>query len=152
MTLSTYSMEVSGLIPPLVTQAALAGDKAALDILDRAGTVLGEQLDSLCRMEGLNRGLPVALSGSVWRGHRAILSAFTRTVKGRGFTGEIIVPDFEPVVGILLGHYFETHDVLGTEQKAHLKEMYRDHLFTGNLKKLEQLWNLCSGTDSKGHF
>ena len=115
---------------PLVTEAARQGDKVALAILDRAGTLLGDQLLALQRMESLPKDLPIALSGSVWRGHSSLLSAFARRVEAGGLTGGIAVPEFEPAVGILLGHLFEFRETLTPEDRAFFRTHYKDHLFT----------------------
>ena len=114
---------------PLVTRAALEGDVIALDILVRAGRVLGEQMASLNRCYRTPKSLPITVSGSVWRGHPIILSEFSRVLREFGMEKEVIIPEFEPIVGIILGHYFESNDTLLPTDYLRFKELYRDYLF-----------------------
>lgn len=89
---------------PVVSGAAAAGDPVARDILYRAGCCLGRQLAALADREKLPRDLPVVISGSVWRGHPVIFGEFSRILREAGFTGELRVPEFEPIVGVILCH------------------------------------------------
>lgn len=114
---------------PLVSRAALSGDPVAYDILERAGKVLGEQMASLPRCFGTPKSLPITVSGSVWRGHPVILSEFSNVLKAAGMEHEVILPEFEPIVGIILGHYFETHEALSSEDHLMFRELYQNYLF-----------------------
>lgn len=113
----------------LVSRAAREGDAVAYDILKRAGKVLGEQLVSLNRCYGTPKSLPIAVSGSVWRGHPVIFDEFSGVLREYGMEQEARIPEFEPIAGSILAHYFETHDELSGSDHLMFREKYRDYLF-----------------------
>ena len=84
---------------------------------------------SLPRCFSTPKSLPVTVSGSVWRGHPVILSEFSNVLKTAGMEQEVILPEFEPIVGIILGHYFETHEALSSEDHLMFRELYQNYLF-----------------------
>ena len=114
---------------PLVTKAAEAGDPIALDILTRAGKLLAQQLVALQRKNDLPPELPVALSGSVWLGHKIIFSEFQRILREEGLGTQIIIPTFQPIVGMILCHYYATHGKFTSNDSARFRDLYRDYLF-----------------------
>lgn len=114
---------------PLVTQAAAAGDRIAREILTRAGTLLGQQLAALQKREKLSTALPVAISGSVWKGDPVIFSQFCRVLREQGFTGSILTPVFQPIVGMILCHYLSVHGSLSPETLSRFREQYKPYLF-----------------------
>ena len=114
---------------PLVTQAALKGDAIAYDILLRAGRSLGEQMASIPKCYGAPKDLPVTITGSVWKGHPIILSEFTRVLRENDMGQDFRIPEFEPIVGIILAHYYDTHDTLSPEEHTRFREMYSEYLY-----------------------
>lgn len=109
---------------PLASQGAAAGDEVAKDILRRAGNVLGRQMAALSRRERLSPELPVAISGSVWRGDPVIFAEFCRALRENGLTGDILVPEFEPVVGIILCHKNSLGIGFTPEEAERFREYY----------------------------
>ncbi|MBE6659533.1 MAG: hypothetical protein E7604_13965, partial [Ruminococcaceae bacterium] len=65
---------------PLVSQAAMEGDAAAMKILERAGYLIGAQTVSLFRKHNLPTTLPITISGSVWRSHPLLFDTFRDTL------------------------------------------------------------------------
>ncbi len=117
---------------PLASQAAAAGDPVAKDILRRGGNVLGQQLVALAQREQLPQSLPVAISGSVWRGDPVIFEEFCRVLREGNITGEILVPEYEPIVGIILCHRHSLGSALTREEKAQFRQQYKTWQFQMN--------------------
>lgn len=116
-------------IAPLVTQAAAKGDAVAYEILARAGRLLAEQMVSVTKVHHTPKDLPVTISGSVWKGHPVIFTEFRRVLQENGMGQDIRLPIFEPIVGIILYHYYETHEVLSPDALECFKTMYSDFLY-----------------------
>lgn len=116
-------------LTPLVTQAAARGDAVAYDILTRAGRLLAEQMVSLTKVHHTPKDLPVTISGSVWKGHSIIFEEFCRVLQENGMGQNIRLPIFEPIVGIILHHYYETRETLSPEELNRFKTMYNDFLY-----------------------
>lgn len=115
---------------PLVKQAAREGDAVAERLLINAGRSLGEQLEALARRESLPKTLPITISGGAWRENPIMFAEFSRTLRELGMDGEILVPSFDPIVGAILRHYFDTVGDLTPAVMARFKELYQDYLFT----------------------
>ena len=115
---------------PLVSQAALSGDTAALQILERAGYLIGSQLVALVRKNRLPRSLPVTISGSVWRSHPLLFHTFRDTLAEAGLDGNLHIPTFEPIVGAVIGHYYSVHGTFDASDHARFTEQYQKHAFT----------------------
>lgn len=115
---------------PLVSQAALSGDTAALQILERAGYLIGSQLVALVKKNRLPRSLPVTISGSVWRSHPLLFHTFRDTLAEAGLDGNLHIPSFEPIVGAVIGHYYSVHGTFDASDHARFTEQYQKHAFT----------------------
>jgi len=109
---------------PIVSEAAYLGDRAAHDIIIKTGRILGEQLVYLIKKHDIPESVPVTISGSVWRGHHDLFGEFCRTVGGHGRTREIIVPEFEPVVGAIIHHYKNVNGGFGADDLAFFRKEY----------------------------
>ena len=100
----TPVMQIASLVP-VVLRTAQEGDAAAREILERGGRLMAEQVASaaaaLPAASG-DSGLKVILAGSVWRGNPFFLNAFRNRMAELELDNEIVVPRFEPVVGVLL--------------------------------------------------
>ncbi len=114
---------------PIVSMAADAGDAVALDILQRTGRVLGEQLTALVRRYSLPKDLPVTISGSVWRSHPVLFGEFRGVLRDAGLTRDITIPAFEPIAGVVIRHYRDLHGTFGEAEHARFLEMYKDFTF-----------------------
>lgn len=114
---------------PVVSRAAAAGDAVARQILCRAGTVLGQQMAALMKRETLSPELPAVISGSVWRGDPIIFSEFTRVLREAGFEGQIRVPEFEPIVGMILCHWMSRNGELTQEALDKFRKQYEPWKF-----------------------
>ena len=114
---------------PVVSRAAAAGDAVAKEILRRAGTVLGLQLAALMKRKDLPRELPAVISGSVWRGDPVIFSEFTRVLREAGFQGQIRVPEFEPIVGMILCHWMSRNGGLTPDALDEFRKQYEPWKF-----------------------
>lgn len=115
---------------PLVSQAALAGDGAALRILERAGYLIGSQLVALVKKHRLPRSLPVTISGSVWRSHPLLFDTFRDTLAEAGLDGNLHIPAFEPIVGAVIGHYHALHGDFSLSDRERFAEQFSAHAFT----------------------
>ena len=114
---------------PLVSIAAEAGDEVALKLLEETGRVLGEQLAALVRIQNLPKDLPLTISGSVWRSHRKLFDEFARTLRESGLS-EVTIPRFEPIVGVIIRHYYELHGQLDEETGKQFQNLYKSYAFS----------------------
>ncbi len=107
-------------LSPVVCRAAWLGDKAALEILDQAGSCLGDQMNALIRREQIPQEIPMTISGSTYRGHPAIFDSLCREIRKENPTRPIVKPLFEPVAGGIIRHWLS----LGREFDSDAKEMF----------------------------
>ena len=91
----------------LVTGAAQAGDGIARDILNEAGRLQAEQVIASVNMFRVPPEVPVVLAGSVWRSNPVYFAAFCGKLREILPEKEVIVPEFEPVMGFPLRLYRE---------------------------------------------
>ncbi len=119
---------------PLVTEAAYRGDETAHEIILKAGRVLGEQLLYLIRKHDIPEQIPVTVSGSVWRGHHDLFGEFSRVVHSHGAGREIIIPEFEPIVGAVIHHYRNTKGSFGEKDLQFFRKEYAQFSFSVNMK------------------
>jgi len=115
---------------PLVSRAALAGDRIALNLLCETGTVLGEQLLYLIRKNRIPAEIPVTISGSVWRGHPALFASFRRIILNHTPDRQIIIPEFEPIVGAVILHYYQQNGRFADTDLAFFRKEYADYAFS----------------------
>ncbi len=118
---------------PVVEKAAYAGDRIALKIIEDTGRSLGEQLLALMRINNIPNTLPVTISGSVWRGHPLMFANFKNTVTEKDSGINIIVPEFEPIVGSVIGHYYAENGKFEESDREFFRTNYSEYLF--NIKK-----------------
>lgn len=114
---------------PLVSQAAMAGDPAAMRILERAGYLIGAQTVSIVRKHRLPTTLPITISGSVWRSHPLLFDTFRDTLSKAGMEGNLHIPAFEPIVGAVIGHAHRAGIIFDDAFRAQFTEDYRKHAF-----------------------
>ena len=114
---------------PLVSRAAMAGDTAALRILERAGYLIGAQTVAMIKKNRLPVTLPVTISGSVWRSHPLLFDSYRDTLSKAGMEGNLHIPAFEPIVGAVIGHAHRAGICFDDTFHAQLAEDYRKHAF-----------------------
>lgn len=120
----------------LVSIAAYRGDAAALGIAKAAGESLGAQACALARLDGIPDSLPITVSGSVWRGHPAIFGSFVKTVRKHMPERPIVIPKFEPIIGAIITHYYETHGIIDENL---LETAYADHIYSIQTERADHL-------------
>lgn len=123
---------------PLVTDAAKMGDEVALKILKRAGELLGLQLLHVIRKNGIPSSVPATISGNNWRGHRIIFDEFKRVLLEQAPEREIIIPKFEPIIGVILKHYHEIHGNITEKIEKQFLTEYKDYTFDIDKPKLRK--------------
>ena len=114
---------------PLITKAAYRGDAAALEIVRKTGRVLGEQVLYLIKEYDIPTDIPVTISGSVWRGHELIFEEFSKVLLDYQPERPIIIPEFEPIVGAVIRHYYELNGRFGEEEKEFFRKEYAKFAF-----------------------
>lgn len=114
---------------PLVSRAAEAGDGIAADILGRAGRGLAEQVLYLVRKNDLPKDLPVTISGSVWRSHRILFDTFRNTLRDGGMTAKVKIPLFEPIVGVIIGHWHDLRGTFGEKERNEFTDRFGEYRF-----------------------
>lgn len=120
---------------PLISKAAYAGDKVALDILQKTGRVLGEQVRYLITEYDIPEEIPVTISGSIWRGHEILFNEFSKVIREVNPDRPIIVPEFEPIVGAVIRHYYEEKGKFDEQDKAFFRKEYAKFSFAVNSDK-----------------
>ena len=114
---------------PVVVRAARQGDAVAAAILEDAGRLLGLQMAHLIKKNSLPGSLPLAISGSMWRGNPVMLNAFRDTLRERGCRGGIVIPRLEPVLGVLARRIYETRGAFTEEDVTFLLSEYPEFGF-----------------------
>ncbi|MBR2949091.1 MAG: hypothetical protein IKC46_04440 [Lachnospiraceae bacterium] len=114
---------------PLVSQAASAGDRIACEILKQTGLILGKQAVALIRKKQLPDSLPMTISGSVWRSHRILFDAFADCIHAQSPKRPICIPEFEPIVGIMIRHYHMLHGDFDENARQLFKTLYPQYRF-----------------------
>ena len=90
-------------LSPLVSQAAAAGDHVALEILKRAGYLMGLQTNTLLRKDPLLPGEDiVTLCGGAWKGHPVMVESFAEELHREHPELRVQRPWFEHVVAGLM--------------------------------------------------
>ncbi len=97
----TPVMQIASLVPEVLKTAA-EGDGEARAILEKGGRLMAEQVVSAMRTVSAPAELPVVLAGSVWRGNPVYFESFKMALAENGVENVIVVPRFEPVIGVLL--------------------------------------------------
>ncbi|MBR6747859.1 MAG: hypothetical protein IKM07_02890 [Clostridia bacterium] len=113
----------------VVAEAAVDGDRVAQEIMRTAGNCLGTQMNALIRRHGIDESLPIALSGSVYKGSRIVYDEFCRVVREENPVREILIPWVEPVVGAILLDYLRHHGSIDERMKQFFLEEYRDYRY-----------------------
>ena len=114
---------------PVVVRAAAQGDAVAASILADAGRLLGLQMNFLTEKNELPGSLPLAISGSMWRGNPIMLNAFRDTLRERSSRKEIVIPRLEPVLGVLARRIYETRGGFTEEDVKYLLSEYPEFGF-----------------------
>ena len=114
---------------PLATEAADRGDPTALEILRETGKVLGIMMTSMIRKHGIPDDLPMTISGSVWRGHRSLFDTFSACVHDQSPSRPLLIPEFEPILGVMIRHWRQQYGKFDRADKARLAELYPEFAF-----------------------
>ncbi|MBQ6067079.1 MAG: hypothetical protein IJK89_09685 [Clostridia bacterium] len=129
---------------PVVVKAAEQGDDAAAAILTEAGRLLGEQTRYLIEANGLPDELPIALSGSMWRGNPILFDAFREAVFARRPARRIVLPKMEPVLGVLARKMYETERQFTEKSVQRLLAEFPEFAFDIHLHKNRDLSSFSS--------
>jgi N-acetylglucosamine kinase-like BadF-type ATPase len=88
-------------LPPLLFEAAAAGDDVARGLVARVGEEVGTTAVALIERLGLRKtDVEVVLGGSVFRGEGSLLLETVRaTIRQSAPRARIVLPEFHPVVG-----------------------------------------------------
>lgn len=115
---------------PLATEAADRGDPIALGILEETGHMLGTMMVSMIRKHGIPDELPMTISGSVWRGHRRLFDTFAEHIRTQSPNRPLLVPEFEPILGVMIRHWRQLHGKFDRADRIRLAELYPEYTFT----------------------
>jgi len=115
---------------PLATEAANRGDAAALRILQETGRILATMMTSMIRKHALPDDLPLTISGSVWRGHRRLFDTFSACIREQSPSRPLLVPDFEPILGVMIRHWLQLYGKFDRADKARLADLYPEFAFS----------------------
>ena len=118
---------------PLVSKAAAAGDEIARDILKRTGEILGKQAVAMIRKNHFPDDLPMTISGSVWRSDRILFDAFADCLHAQSPGRPIMLPEFEPILGVMIWHHLHMYGRFDEEDRAKFRALYPTYTFNLNL-------------------
>ena len=107
-----------------VSRAAEQGDPAAIRILETAGKQLAAQTIALIQKHQLPDDLPMTISGSVWRSHDSFITSFVSAILERYPDRHIILPKFEPIVGVIIKHCYDRDGEFPPIMQACFKALY----------------------------
>ncbi len=113
----------------LVSDAADAGDKTALRILEQAGFLVGSQLVALVKRNNLPKNLPVTISGSVWRSTPIMFDTFRAVLAEGNMEGKLYIPSFEPIIGAVIAHKYAVHGKFDSDDHNRFLNDYSRYLF-----------------------
>jgi N-acetylglucosamine kinase-like BadF-type ATPase len=115
-----------GTLPPLLFEAAAAGDKVARGLVSLVGEEVGTTAVALIRRLGLKEtDVEVVLGGSVLRGGGALLlETVWNTIRRSAPRARIVLPEFRPVVGAV----FEAIRKLGITVDDRIRVNMRESL------------------------
>ena len=99
----------------LTERAALAGDEAALSVYRDAGRELAKQVLAVIRNGGGHWIGPVIASGGAWKGSAAMFETFREAVLAAHPGAEVRFPDYEPIVGSVVGRLLALHPEASAE-------------------------------------
>lgn len=115
----------------ITEKAALAGDPAAIAVYEEAGREMARQVLAVVRNGGGTWEGPIVTSGGAWKGSARMFDAFRREVCAVHPEAEIRFPDFEPLVGSVVGRLLrESHAAM--EDGGHmdlLREKFAPYLY-----------------------
>lgn len=114
---------------PLATEAADRGDPVAIGILEETGRMLGTMMVSMIRKHGIPDELPMTISGSVWRGHRKLFDTFSDLIHTQSPARPLLIPEFEPILGVMIRHWLQVYGKFDRADKARLAELYPEYTF-----------------------
>jgi len=114
---------------PLVVKAAEMGDAVAIDIVRETGRALGDQTNSLIRKHSLPGSLPLTISGGMWRNNPLMMETFVQTVRKESPERELRIPAFEPIMGLIIGHYYEMYNKFDVEDRERFTENFGEYIY-----------------------
>ena len=110
---------------PAVINAAEQGDGTAKEILEDAGKITGSLVTALIKKYGLPHGIPVAVSGSVWRANPLFYNGFV-SVYGK----DPIIPLIEPVAGAVAKAIYEKTGKFDDEDAKFIASQYPEFQYS----------------------
>ncbi len=116
---------------PLVIKTAAEGDEVSLSIVKEAGRLAGEQMRYLIESNDIDDGVPLTISGSIWRINPVFFEEFKKTVGNR----EIIIPQIEPILGVLALHKIKRTGSFDENDAKMLAERYPEFRYDINENK-----------------
>ena len=107
-----------------VSKAAEQGDSTAVRILETAGEQLAAQTIALIQKYKIPDDLPLTISGNVWRSHDSFISSFVSAVLKSYPNRHIILPQFEPIIGVIIKHCYDISGEFSPVMQACFKALY----------------------------
>jgi N-acetylglucosamine kinase-like BadF-type ATPase len=115
--------EIRQKLPPLLFEAAYDGDEVACDLVTRVGEEIGVTANTIIRQLGMERlDVEVVLGGSIFKGKGPLLlDVITARVHRAAPRAQIIIPEFDPVVGAV----FQALRYVGIDAGEQVRENVR---------------------------
>ena len=114
---------------PLVSKAAHLDDDIAKSILKSGGGHLALQTTALIRKYTIPSDLPLTFSGSVWHSHPIFLNTFIEGIRTQCQSRTVRVPTFEPIIGVIIRHYYSINGNFTDKDCNYFKELYPQHIY-----------------------
>lgn len=116
---------------PLIDKAALAGDEVALRIIDEAAISMADQTLVLFKKENFPIETPITISGSAWRSP-GMFRKFEKRLKEYNENLNIILPEFEPIMGPIIKDYYDKFGKFDEAAKEKFRTEYPKYTFKIN--------------------
>lgn len=108
----------------VVSRAAERDDPVAVRILQTAGKQMADQTVALIKKHQIPDNLPLTVSGNVWRSHHVYMSSFVDAMLAQYPECRIVLPKFEPIIGVIIKHYYYIYGDFSLEMQTYFKTLY----------------------------
>lgn len=113
----------------IVCKAAEMGDIISIDIMKAAGCAQGLMLNTIIRKNKTLYGLPVVVSGSVWRYNPYMYNSFCDYVHAEYPFYKINKPRFEPVISGIIQKAFDLYGIIDNNISSKLEKEFAGYVY-----------------------
>lgn len=112
----------------ITSRAAAMGDQVAIDIYKYAAHEMAVQVLTAIKNAGVELTFPIVTAGGAWKGSSHMFQEFCREVRETYPNAEILLPEFEPVVGCVISRCF-SEGAVDEQTKAAIYHGFQKFLY-----------------------